>query len=826
MPSAQHPFIAALRRLAPTALLLLLPQFAQAANEKVQVWKTTSDLSSALTRQEDLSFAPDAGTATYTLKVDPALRYQQMDGFGLSLTDSSSFLLQTQLTETKRAEVMNRLFGKEGISMSLLRQPMGSCDFNREIYSYAETSGDTNLDHFSVAKDDEVMVPSIKQAMAINPALRLMASPWSPPGWMKTSGNMIGGSLKPENFPTMAKYFVKYVQAYADRGIPVWAVTPQNEPGYVPTKYPGCSYAATAQATFIRDNLAPAFKTAGLTTRIMCFDHNYDDWSIPLSIMADADTRAVTDGSAFHHYGGNPSMMSSLHDLYPAKDIWFTEGGIGDWNNTFDNIAHEMIAIPRNWAKSIILWNAALDPDDLPALIGKNNTNQGMVTIRSDTKDSVTYNEQYYYLGHLSKFVAPGAWRVDSPNWEGTLETVAFVNTDGTLALVVLNRSGSAISAKIVWKDQSFLATVPAKSLNTYSWSAAPTPVSITSQPVDASADAGNSVSLRLEATGTAPLSYQWYHGSTAITGATEPILALYACSLSDAGSYHAVVTNAAGSVPSANATLTVSTHTVVAGTEDRLSNISTRSVVGVDERNMVAGFVIEGPASKRILIRASGPALADFGLSGVLQDPILELFSGQTRININDDWDSALMAEFSRLGAFGWKAGSRDAALLLTLAPGSYTAQVSGKSRGTGIGMIEVYDADGPDAISHLSNISTRSQVDTGNNIQIAGFVIQGKAPRKILIRAAGPALAAFGLQGVLANPLLRIYSGQTLLFENNDWAAGLSDDFRKVGAFSWTSGSADAALVLTLPPGSYTAQVSGVADGTGIGIIEVYQE
>jgi len=826
MPTAQSPFITALRRLAPAALLLLLPQFAQAANEKVQVWKTTSDLSSALTRQEDLSFAPDSGSATYTLKVDPAVRYQQMDGFGLSLTDSSSFLLRTQLTEAKRVEVMNRLFGKEGISMSLLRQPMGSCDFNRDIYSYAETANDTNLDAFSVARDEEVMIPSVKEAMSINPALRVMSSPWSPPGWMKTSGSMIGGNLKTEHYGTMAKYFVKYVQAYAAHGIPVWAVTPQNEPGYIPAKYPGCGYAASVQATFIREHLGPAFKAAGLATKIICFDHNYDDWSIPLSILADTDARPYVAGSGFHHYGGNPSMMSNLHDLYPAKDIWFTEGGIGDWNNTFDNIAHEMISIPRNWAKSIILWNAALDPEDSPALIGKNNTNQGMVTIRSDTKDSVTYNEQYYYLGHLSKFVAPGAWRVDSPNWEGTLETVAFENADGTYALIVLNRSGSAISAKVVWKDQSFLVTVPAKSLNTYSWSNAPTPVSITTQPASAAADAGNSVSLRVEATGTAPLSYQWYKDTQAISGATDPILALYACTLADAGSYHAVVTNPAGSLSSATVSLAVSTRSVTPGTADRLSNISTRSVVGTDAKVMVAGFVIEGPSSKRILIRASGPALGDFGLTGVLQDPILELFTGQTRININDDWDSALTAEFSRLGAFGWKTGSKDAALLLTLAPGSYTAQVSGKSGGTGIGMIEVYDADGPEATSHLSNISTRSQVDTGNNIQIAGFVIQGNAPRKILIRAAGPALAAFGLPGTLVNPLLRIYSGQTLLFENNDWAPGLSDDFKKVGAFSWTSGSADAALVLTLPPGQYTAQVSGVAEGTGVGIIEVYQE
>jgi glucosylceramidase len=826
MPIAQKSFIAALRRLAPAALLLLLPQLVQAANEKVQVWKTTSDLSSALSRQDDLLFAPDSGTATYTLKVDQALRYQQMDGFGLSLTDSSSFLLRTQLTEAKRVEVMNRLFGKDGISMSLLRQPMGSCDFNRDVYSYDETPGDTNLDKFSVARDEEVMIPAIQEALAINPSLRVMSSPWSPPGWMKTSGSMIGGNLKPENYPTMAKYFVKYVQAYAAHNIPIWAVTPQNEPGYIPAKYPGCGYAATAQATFIRDNLGPAFRDAGLSTKIMCFDHNYDDWSIPLSILADTDTRSFTAGSAFHHYGGTPSMMSSLHDLYPAKDIWFTEGGIGDWNNTFDNIAHEMIAIPRNWAKSIILWNAALDPDDLPALIGKNNTNQGMVTIRSDTKDSVTYNEQYYYLGHLSKFVAPGAWRVDSPNWEGTLETVAFENADGTLALVVLNRSGSAISTKVVWKDQSFLATVPAKSLVTYSWGTAPKPVTITTQPVNASADAGNSVSFRVEATGTAPLSYQWYKGDAAVTGATDPILALYACALSDAGSYHAVVTNPAGPISSATVTLAVATRTVTPGANDRLSNISTRSVVGTDVKIQVAGFVIEGPSPKKILIRASGPALGDFGLTGVLQDPILELYSGQTRINMNDDWDSALTAEFSRLGAFGWKAGSKDAALELTLDPGSYTAQVSGKNGGTGIGMIEVYDADGPDAASHLSNISTRSQVDTGNNIQIAGFVIQGSAPRKILIRAAGPALTAFGLQGTLANPLLRIYSGQTLLFENNDWAPGLSDDFKKVGAFSWTSGSADAALVLTLPPGQYTAQVSGVSDGTGVGIIEVYQE
>jgi hypothetical protein len=202
-------------------------------------------------------------------------------------------------------------------------------------------------------------------------------------------------------------------------------------------------------------------------------------------------------------------------------------------------------------------------------------------------------------------------------------------------------------------------------------------------------------------------------------------------------------------------------------------------------------------------------------------------LLSGQTLLAQNDDWDATLAPEFAKVGAFAWTAGSKDAALIVTLPPGAYTAQVNGKNRTTGMALVEVYDADGaPPAGIRLLNISTLSPVGTGAQIQTAGFVIDGPVPKKIVIRAAGPSLSPYGIQGLLADPVLTVLSGQTILAQNDDWPASLATDFAKVGAFSWTVGSKDAAVVITLPPGAYTAQVTGKNNTTGMALVEVYDE
>jgi len=440
------------------------------AETTVDAWLTTETLSAALEQQESVVFSDEATASGLIVNLDEEVRYQTIDGWGVSLTGAASWLLSEQLTEAKREEVMESLFGPTGIGLSMLRQTIGASDFNLATYSYNDGAEDPELSRFSIEPDREHILPRIREALSINPQIKVMASPWSPPGWMKTSGDLIGGTLLNSHYQTNADYFVKFIQAYEAEGVPIYAVTPQNEPGYSPAHYPGMILTKSQQIRFIGDYLGPAFRNAGLErVKIICHDHNYDGLEIPQAILASSASEYVA-GSGFHHYGGPIQAMSTLKAEFPEKGIWFTEGGFGEWNDHFDNIVHEMIEIPRNWAKAIVLWNAALDQKSGPSVIGEDNPNEGMLLIRSDRKDDVRYNGQYYFLGHLSKFVRPGAVRIGSPTWIGNLETVAFENLDGSVALVLANRNQSVRRIKVNWRGRSFVYEVPARSMMTFLW--------------------------------------------------------------------------------------------------------------------------------------------------------------------------------------------------------------------------------------------------------------------------------------------------------------------------------------------------------------------
>lgn len=436
----------------------------------VEAWLTTESLSSALERQGDVSFSGDVPGSGIGVAFDESLRYQTIDGFGVSLTGASSWLLTEQLSSARREEVMESLFGASGIGLSMLRQTIGASDFNRVTYSYNDGEADPELSRFSIDPDREYILPRLKEALAINPQIKVMASPWSPPGWMKSSGDLIGGTLLNVHYQSNANYFVKFIEAYEAEGVPIYAVTPQNEPGYSPPHYPGMILTKNQQINFIGNYLGPTFRAAGLDrVKIICHDHNYDGLDIPQAILSSSASEYVA-GSGFHHYGGPIQAMSTLNAQYPEKGIWFTEGGFGEWNDHFDNIVHEMIEIPRNWAKAIILWNAALDQNSGPSVIGDDNPNEGMLLIRSDRQDDVSYNGQYYYLGHLSKFVRPGAERIASPTWVGDVETVGFVNSDGSRVLVVANRKHSTREIQVNWEGKGFAYSLPARSMMTFKW--------------------------------------------------------------------------------------------------------------------------------------------------------------------------------------------------------------------------------------------------------------------------------------------------------------------------------------------------------------------
>ncbi len=446
----------------------------------VQIVETTGDGAMLLQSQPGVSFKTGGNSGSLTITVDATTQYQQMDGFGGSLTDSSAWLIWNRLSASQQTTLMQQLFSPSaGIGISFLRQPMGATDFSASgIYSYDDIplgQTDPNLSNFSVAHDAVYIIPLVKQALSINPNIKVVALPWSPPAWMKSTGTMNGGNMNTSYFPSLARYFVDFVQAYQQQGIPIYALSVQNEPLYSTTEYPSEHLTASDEATFIASNLGPALNTAGLgNVKIFAYEHNWDNTAYPESGLSSSAAQYLA-GTSFHCYAGDPSAQSTVKAAFPAKDIWFTEcSGITSTTFAADlvwNAEHLLIGATRNWARSVSLWNLALDQKSGP----KNGTCsncRGVVTIDdSISPASVTFNVEYYILGHLGKFVLPGAHRIDSNTFgAGSTEDVAFQNPDGSIVLLVLNSSSNAGTFTVSFKGQSFNYTLPAGALATFSW--------------------------------------------------------------------------------------------------------------------------------------------------------------------------------------------------------------------------------------------------------------------------------------------------------------------------------------------------------------------
>ncbi|MGB6473923.1 MAG: glycoside hydrolase family 30 beta sandwich domain-containing protein [Candidatus Sulfotelmatobacter sp.] len=454
----------------------------------MQIVETTGDRTMLLQTQPSVSFATAAtaeNSSSLVITVDNTMQYQQMDGFGGSLTDSSAWLIWKKLSVSQQTILMQQLFSpSSGIGISFLRQPMGASDFSASgNYSYDDMPAnktDPNLANFSVAHDAAYIIPLVKQALSINPNLKVVALPWSPPAWMKTTGTLNGGMMNGGNmntsyFPSLAKYFVDFVQAYQQQGIPIYALSVQNEPLYSTTGYPSESLPATDEATFIATNLGPALSTAGLrNVKIFAYEHNWDNAAYPESVLGSSAAQYLA-GSSFHCYAGDPSGQSTVKTAFPSKDIWFTECS-GITSTTFSgdlvwNAEHLLIGTTRNWARSVSLWNLALDQNSGP----KNGTCsncRGIVTINNSVSPAnITFNVEYYILGHLGRFVVPGGHRIDSNTFgAGSIEDVAFQNPDGSIVLLVLNSAGNPGTFTVSFKSQFFNYTLPAGALATYSW--------------------------------------------------------------------------------------------------------------------------------------------------------------------------------------------------------------------------------------------------------------------------------------------------------------------------------------------------------------------
>jgi glucosylceramidase len=355
---------------------------------------------------------------------------------------------------------------------------IGASDFSLSDYTYDDIpTGETDFElaNFTIEKDLEDIVPIFKQIINIAPEMKIMGSPWSSPAWMKTNGSLKGGKLKPEAYDAYARYFVKYIGAYEAEGITIDAVSPQNEPLHFTANYPCLDMPADVQLIFIKNHLGPAFTAAGLTTKIITYDHNWDNTQYPISILNDATAYQYIAGSAFHGYAGNVSAMSAVHNAHPEKGLYFTEISGGEWATNFSdnlqwNMANIFIGSTKNWSKTVLLWNLALDENHGPTNNGCQDC-RGVVTVNSST-GSVTKNVEYYSIGHFSKIIRPGAFRILSTPFESAtkLDHVAFINTDGSKVLVVCNADTVPKSFVVKLGDAQISYFIKATSVATIVW--------------------------------------------------------------------------------------------------------------------------------------------------------------------------------------------------------------------------------------------------------------------------------------------------------------------------------------------------------------------
>ncbi len=442
--------------------------------QQVSEWLTTPDHSSLLKQQDaELSFA--SGTPADTVIDIDDKKYQTIDGFGFALTGGSAQLIE-HMDAAPRAALLKQLFSTEGdgIGVSYLRVSVGASDMNDHVYSYddlPEGQTDAKMEKFSIEPDRADVIPVLKQILAINPKIKILASPWSAPLWMKTTGVARGGVLKPEYFEAYATYFVKYIQAMKAEGINIDALTVQNEP-LNEKNTPSMLMLESELGDFIENNLGPAFQKAGIKTKIVLYDHNLDHPAYPLSILKDTKANKYVDGTGFHLYGGTVAAFDQVHDAFPKKSLYFTEQSISEHHegaplNVAKPVAWVVIGVTRHWSKNVLLWNLAADPQFGPHTNDGGCTGcQGALTIDGN---NVKLNLAYYTIAHASKFVPDGSVRIGSSDAEA-IPNVAFATPDGKTVLIVANDSASDRSFDVRFRGKVFKSSLVAGSVATFVW--------------------------------------------------------------------------------------------------------------------------------------------------------------------------------------------------------------------------------------------------------------------------------------------------------------------------------------------------------------------
>ena len=418
-----------------------------------------------------LTWRAAGATDENVITINSSQKFQEMLGFGAAFTDAACYTFN-QLPSPAREQLFHELFHPSEMGLSVCRTCIGSSDYSTEVFSYDEGDPDPELKRFSISHDQAYVLPVMRLARQENPDLFLFSSPWSPPGWMKAGGSMLGGSMRPRNFAAYAQYFLKFLQAYAAAGVPIQAVTVQNE---VDTdqdgRMPACSWPQEYEIQFVKDHLGPLLRKHDLATKIWILDHNYNLWGRAVAEFDDPGLRQYCNAVAFHGYVGTPDMMSKVHEAHPDAQLYWTEGGPDytspDYLTDWAKWSQTYTAAIRNWCECITGWNLALDDKGRPN-IGPFPCG-GMVTIHSQTKE-ITRSGQYWAFAHFSRAVRRGATRFDSLSRLTCVDHVGFNNPDGHKVLVVTN-SGPAKSVTLKQANQSATLTLEPDSVTTLLWS-------------------------------------------------------------------------------------------------------------------------------------------------------------------------------------------------------------------------------------------------------------------------------------------------------------------------------------------------------------------
>ena len=443
-------------------------------NQGIETW-ITSPLDNILFQKQNTNLRFETTTNSFpSITIDAAKTYQTIDGFGNCLTGGSALVLN-RMDKNKRAEILKELFSTKdnNIGISYLRISIGASDLSDHLFTYDEMPAgqtDVNMEKFSMEAEKTDLIPVLKEILAINPHLKIMGSPWTAPTWMKTNQKFKGGSLKPECYDAYARYFVKYIHEMKTEGIPIDAITIQNEPLH-PGNTPSMYMPASEQAVFIKKSLGPAFKAAGVQTKIIVYDHNANRIDYPLEILNDREAAQYVDGSAFHLYEGTIDELSKVHQAHPSKNLYFTEQWVGAPGNLASDLSWHVrtliIGATRNWCRNVLEWNMASDPHYDPHT-SDGGCDQCLGTITIDG-NKVTRNPAYYILAHAAKFVRPGSVRIDS-NLPEKLPNVAFKTPDNRVVLIVINDHISNQQFNISYKGKTALVSLPQGAVGTFIW--------------------------------------------------------------------------------------------------------------------------------------------------------------------------------------------------------------------------------------------------------------------------------------------------------------------------------------------------------------------